>query len=228
MDLKTALKELEKCGTMQNRKVYRRHGVSGEQYGVSFANLNVMKRKIRKDHDLALELWETGNHDARILATMIADAERMDDETLGAWLKDLDNYVITDSYAGLASRTPRAQELMERWMGSDGEWIERAGWQVLAILAMREADLEDESLSDHLATIKSDIHASKNRVRDAMNSALIAIGIRNEKLEKKALTAAKKIGKVEVDHGETGCQTPDAAEYILKVKEQRKEKQAGK
>ena len=139
MDLKTALKELEKCGTMQNRKIYRRHGVSGEQFGVSFANLNVLKRKIRTDHDLALELWDTGNHDARILATMIADAERIKDETLEAWLGDLDNYVISDAFAGLASRTPRAQKLMERWIESDGEWIERAGWQILAILAQKES-----------------------------------------------------------------------------------------
>jgi 3-methyladenine DNA glycosylase AlkD len=225
MDLKAALKELEKCGTMQNRKVYRRHGVSGEQFGVSFANLNVLKRKIRMDHELALDLWNTGNHDARILATMIADAERVDDEILGVWLKNLDNYIVTDSFAGLVSRHPRAQELMESWIESDGEWIERAGWQTLAILAMRNADLQDDYFSGHLETIERDIHTTKNRVREAMNSALIAIGIRNEELEKMALSAANEIGKVEVDHGETDCQTPDAAEYILKVKKQRQEKQ---
>jgi 3-methyladenine DNA glycosylase AlkD len=228
MDLNAVLKELEKCGTMQNRKVYRCHGVSGEQYGISFANLNVLKRKIRMDHELAIELWDTGNHDARVLATMIADAERMDDETLGVWLKDLDNYIVTDSFAGLVSRHPRAQELMESWIESDGEWTGRAGWQTLAILAMRDTDLQDDYFAGHLETIERDIHTRQNRVKDAMNSALIAIGIRNEKLEKKALAAAKKIGNVEVDHGETGCKTPDAEEYILKVKEQRQEKQAGK
>lgn len=228
MDLNAALKELEKCGTMQNRRVYRRHGVKGELFGVSFANLNVLKRKIRLDHELALELWNTGNHDARILATMIADPDRMDGDALEAWLKDLDNYIVTDSFAGLASRAPQVQALMERWTQSDEEWIGRAGWQTLAILAMREPDLQDDYFEEHLAIIEREIHTRKNRIKDAMNSALIAIGIRNDKLEKKALAAAKNIDKVEVDHGEIGCQTPDAAEYISNVKKQRQEKQAGK
>lgn len=228
MDLNAALKELEKCGTMQNRKVYRRHGVKSEMFGVSFANLNVLKRKIRMDHELALELWDTGNHDARILATMIADPDRMDGDALESWLKDLDNYIVADSFAGLASRTPHVQALMLRWTQSDEEWIGRAGWQTLAILAMREPDLLDDYFEMQLAIIERDIHTRKNRVKDAMNSALIAIGIRNDNLEKKALSTAKAIGNVEVDHGETGCQTPDAAEYILKVKKQRQENQAGK
>jgi hypothetical protein len=66
----------------------------------------------------------------------------------------------------------------------------------------------------------------KNRVRDAMNSAVIAIGIRNPKLEKKALAAAKRIGQVEVDHGETSCKTPDATAYIHKTLERRRKKRA--
>ena len=65
---------------------------------------------------------------------------------------------------------------------------------------------------------------AQNRVKDAMNMALISIGTRNPKLEKKALGAAKRIGKVEVDHGETSCKTPDAAAYIKKVLAQRRKK----
>ena len=82
--------------------------------------------------------------------------------------------------------------------------------------------LPDEYFERFLSTIERDIHESQNRVRHEMNSALIAIGIRNPALEEKALAAAARIGKVEVDHGETGCKTPDAAGYIRKTLERKK------
>jgi 3-methyladenine DNA glycosylase AlkD len=222
MTLEKVLHELEKCGTMQNRKVYRKHGVKGDLYGVSFANLNVLKRKIRTDQGLAEELWQTGNHDARILATMIADDKHIKKVLLESWLKELDNYIVTDSFAGLVSRTDAAQELMESWMDSDEEWTGRAGWQMLAIAAMRNPDLTDDYLEEKLRVIEAEIHGRKNRVREAMNSALIAIGIRDETLKEKAIAASGRIGKVEVDHGGTGCQTPDAIPYIENAWEQKK------
>jgi 3-methyladenine DNA glycosylase AlkD len=223
MTLEKALHELEKCGTMQNRKVYRKHGALGELYGVSFANLNVLKRKIRTDQGLAEALWETGNHDARILATMIADDKHIKKDLLENWLKELDNYIVTDSFAGLASRTDEAQELAEGWMKSDDAWIGRAGWQMLAIAAMRNPDLADDYFEERLMVIEAEIHTKKNRVRDAMNLALIAIGIRNEGLKEKAIVAAGRIGTVEVDHGETGCQTPEAIPYIENAWERKKQ-----
>ncbi|HEX7343423.1 MAG TPA: DNA alkylation repair protein, partial [bacterium] len=75
-----------------------------------------------------------------------------------------------------------------------------------------------------LTIIEREIHRSKNRVREAMNGALIAIGMRNEKLQKQAIAAARRIGKVVVDHGETGCKTPDAEAYILKAAARSKKK----
>jgi len=216
------LKELESMGTAQNRKTYGRHGVAGEMYGVSYANLGKLKKKIKVNHELALELWATGNHDARVLATMIADPEQMKASTLDAWVRDLDNYVITDAFAGLASRTSHAEKRMEKWAGSKKEWTGRAGWQLVAQMAMRSQDLPDRYFEKHLKTIEKEIHGRKNRVRDAMNGALIAIGMRSAGLEKKAMTAAGRAGKVEVDHGETGCKTPDAVAYIKKGRGRKK------
>ncbi|MFH1862493.1 MAG: DNA alkylation repair protein [bacterium] len=229
MTLEKALKELEGCGSPQNRKVYARHGVGRNMYGVSFANLNVLKRKIRVDHDLALALWQTGNHDARVLATMIADEKQISWELLELWAQDLDNYIIADSFAGLAARMAEARAAIERWTASDHEWISRAGWQLLAILAMRAPDLTDDYFDPWLNLIATSIHSRKNRVKDAMNSALIAIGIRNGTLRQRALAVAGRIGKVEVDHGKTDRQTPDAIEYIAMTWERKKtqEKNSG-
>ncbi len=224
MTTEKALKELEKCGSIQNRRLYRKHGVAGELYGVSFANLNVLRRKIRKSHDMALQLWETGNHDARVLATMIADPVEITDDQINSWLKDLDNYIITDAFAGLISRVEDEKSIMEKWMTSDDEWVGRAGWQMLAILAMRDKEMPDSYFEDQLQTIERGIHSCKNNLKDSMNSALIAIGIRNEALKAKAIASAGRIGKVEVNHGKIDRNTPDAAPYIENVWKQRESK----
>ena len=75
-----------------------------------------------------------------------------------------------------------------------------------------------------LQTIEKNIHQAKNRTREAMNSALISIGIRNDRMENLAVSAAKRIGPVEVDHGETACKTPDAVTYIQKARARSKKK----
>jgi 3-methyladenine DNA glycosylase AlkD len=224
MTLEETLSQLEAYGTEQNRKVYPRHGVKEPMYGVSYANLGKMKKAIESDHALALALWKTGNHDARVLATMIADPKASDEAMLNAWVHDLDNYVLTDALGGFAAKSPAARASMETWIPSDDEWIGRAGWHILANLAMKDTDLSDAYLTDYIEAIEREIHRKPNKTRDGMNGALIAIGLRNEQLEKRALAAARKIGRVEVDHGETSCKTPDVASYIARVKERNRKK----
>jgi 3-methyladenine DNA glycosylase AlkD len=226
MNVQEALDTLKSLGTEQNRKTYRRHGAGEDVYGVSFAHLKDLKKKIKTDHELAVGLWNSGNHDARVLAGMIADPRRLDGETLDAWAKGLRNYVETDVLGGLAVQAPHPRETMARWMASDSEWTAAAGWRILAHVAADGDGLPDEYFERFLATIERDIHDSPNRVRHQMNGALIAIGIRNPALQKKAEAAAARIGKVEVDHGETDCQTPEAIGYIRKAVE-RKEKKKG-
>ena len=82
MNLNSALRELKRRGTAQNRKVYRRHGVGENMYGVSFADLRLLAKQIKTDPDLAVQLWATGNHDAQILATLIADPAQFDAKML--------------------------------------------------------------------------------------------------------------------------------------------------
>jgi len=226
MTCEELMRQLEAFGTAQNRKIYGRHGVSGEMFGVSYRDLGALKKKIKTDHELALELWDTGNHDARVLAMMIADPANFDSRLADAWIKELDNYVLADAFASFAGKTDAGRKRMERWAGSKDEWTGAVGWKVLAHLAREDKDLPDTFFEPFLEEIESKIHTSKNRTRDAMNTALIAIGVRNQGLRKKALAAAARIGKVEVDHGETNCQTPDAAAYIEKTLQYRAKKSA--
>jgi len=226
MNTTQVLKQLESLGTAQARKIYGRHGVTGPAFGVSYAELGKLKKKLAPDHDLAVGLWKSGNHDARILATMIADPEALTTRQVDGWAKDLDNYVLTDAFAGLAAGSPHGPGRMRKWMASRSEWVAAAGWTVLAHCCGAGSDIADGDLGAHLVEIEERIHSAPNRVRYAMNNALISIGVRGATLQKKAVAAAKRIGRVEVDHGETGCKTPDAAAYIQKAVGHRREVQA--
>ncbi|MGH2351210.1 MAG: DNA alkylation repair protein [Chloroflexota bacterium] len=209
--------ELRSLGTAQNVKIYRRHGAGEDVFGVSYADLGRLKKRLKVDHPLARALWQSGNHDARVLATMIADPAQMSEADLDAWLADLESYVLAGAVADLASQTPGVKDRMERWTSSDEEWVGRAGWLLAGYLAQQDATLPDAYFEDLLSRIEARLHGSKNRMRDAMNSAIIAIGSRNRHLEQRAKAVAQRIGKVEVDHGQTGCKTPDAISYIDKV-----------
>jgi 3-methyladenine DNA glycosylase AlkD len=217
MNLNSALRELKRHGTAQNRKVYRRHGVGENMYGVSFGDLRGLAKQIKTDQTLAAQLWATGNYEAQVLATLIADPDQFDAKILDAWAKDLSNYTITDEFVGLVARTAYRQKKAEKWHKAQGEWIGRAGWHLIGQLALHDAALPDSYFAEYLSEIATSIHSRKNRVREAMNNALIAIGVRDEYLQGKALEIAKAIGPVEVDHGETNCRTPDATTYILKT-----------
>ncbi len=211
-----AMCALEAAGTAQNRKVYARHGVCGPMFGVSYAALNQLKKAIKVDHGLALELWASGVHDARVLATKVADPKRLDEDALNGWVDALDSYPLTDALAELVAQSPRAQALVKRWVGSDEAWRARAGWGVLGRLAAK-GEADDALFAPYLDTIQAEIHARPNRVRESMNWALIAIGGRSEALKRKALAVAEAGGPVEVDHGQTSCKTPEASAYIEKV-----------
>jgi len=210
------LKKLKALGTAQNVKVYRRHGIDGPLYGVSFAHLSALAKSLGQNHGLAVKLWASGNHDARVLATMIADASAMTSAGLDRWAKALDNYVIADAFSKLVRTSPLVRSKVAAWTKSSNDWLGQVGWSLVAFLALSEVSLSESEFSRYIETIERSIHAGKNRTRYAMNSALIAIGVRSARLKLKALEAAARIGTVTVDHGPTGCKTPDARQYIIK------------
>jgi 3-methyladenine DNA glycosylase AlkD len=224
MEFEEVMKELKKLGTAQNRKIYKRHGSGDNLFGVSFANLRKMGKKIKTHHELAKKLWKTKNTDAMTLATMIADPDKMKKADLERWIKDIDYYVLSDEFArSLAVKSPYAEELMEKWIKSKEEYIGRTGWTLLALKAMdKDFDYTNSYFKDYLKTIKKDIHGSKNRTKQAMNSTLISIGIRNQGLKEVSLKIADDIGKVDVDVGETYCKIPSARQYIEKTWKRKK------
>lgn len=215
-----AFEQLRLAGTAQTRKTYLRHGVSEPMFGVSYADLGKLAKKAGTDQDLAQQLWASGNHDARVLASKIADPKQATDALLESWVKDLNCYVLTDAFAAFAAASPLAARKRTKWRKSKKEWIAAAGWMLIAVAA-RDADADDAHFVGLVSEIESGIHRAKNRTRYAMNSALIAIGARPA-FTAEALSAAQRIGKVEIDHGDTECKTPDASAYIRKMIERRR------
>lgn len=215
MELAETLRRLEALGSEQTRKIFRRHGAGEKMYGVKYGDLEGLRKEIKRDHALALQLWATGNHDARTLATMIADPAQIDEAQAAALAGEAENHIQADALAGLVAKNPYAWSLAERWLDSDRPNLSRLAWSIVGTLANRPAG-EDERFMALLPAIEAGIHTRPNRIREAMNWTLIAIGVRSERLAAEAVAVAGRIGKVTVDHGDTSCKTPDAIPYIRK------------
>ncbi len=217
MTLDEVMRALEQAGSEQTRKTYARHGAKGPMFGVSFATLGALQKRIRKDHALALQLWDTGNVDARNLAMKIADPAEIAPADLDRWARE-NSFPMSALYIGsLAQESPHGAAKAKAWLASKEATLRAAGWTLVAVLANRDEQSPDTTYEDHLRQIERSIHTEQNAVRYAMNNALIAIGGRSPALRKAATAAAKRIGKVDVDHGDTSCQTPDAKSYIDKM-----------
>lgn len=228
MRLQELKAQLQRLGTAQNCKVYQRHGYGAGTYGVSFANLAKLKKAIKTDHALALQLWKGGNVDERSLALMIADPSLATLSELEAWAAELDGYLLSDLFASYVGKTSYAKDLAPRFSKSKIDWVSRAGWGIYAALALNDALLTDPFFLALLKRIEAQIHRASNYTRHAMNNTLIAIGIRNPVLQRAALAAAGRIGQVVVDHGQTSCKTPDAATYIERTIAHRARREAKK
>ena len=221
-----AMKALKAAGTEQNRKIYPRHGVTAPLFGVSFADLRKLRKQIGIDHDVATALWDSGNHDARMLATMVADPAAMSRRDLDSWISAADNYVLSDSVAELAARTTHLDSRANKWIASRKEFTAHAGWNLVAAQAMTDDDRPDAYFVDRLQTIEATMPTAPNRTRHAMHMTLIAIGGRSKGLRRRAAATTKRLGTPVVDHGQTSCKTPDAIAYIEKTLAHRAKKKA--
>lgn len=217
MTLAQVMSALEKAGSAQTRKTYARHGATEPMFGVSFATLKTLMKSIRVDHELALALWETGNLDARNLAVKIADPARMTPSDLDRWastqrLRGCGSYV-----AYLAVEGPHARGRADKWLAGSTEAKRCSGWLLVAAMAMRDETTPDAWFMKRLAELEKSIQKSPNAQREAMLGALIAIGCRSAALRKATVAAAKRIGRIEIDQGDTCCKTPEVAPTLEKT-----------
>jgi 3-methyladenine DNA glycosylase AlkD len=206
---------LEKAGSAQTRKTYARHGADEPMFGTSFA-VSVLTKKIDVGHELALALWDE-NFDAE-LAVKIVDPARMSSADLDKWARETSTSRMCGGCVGMiAGEGPHGTKKLESWLSSKDAKLRAAGRALLGFLAQRDETIPDAFFEKRLAEIEKTIHSAPNADREGMNMGVILIGCRSAALRKAATAAAKRIGKVEIDHGDTDCKTPDAVEYIEKT-----------
>lgn len=220
MTAKEVLAQLKKLGTEQTKKTFTRHGAKEPFFGVKVGDLKVLQKKIKTDHALALELYDTGNSDAMYLAGLIADPQAFTKPQLQKWVKGaywnmLSGYTVP----WVASESKYGRELALDWMDSDKEMVANAGWFTYSsLVAIKpDAELDLAEIEKLLGRVKNEIGSAPNRVRYAMNNFIIAVGAFVAPLTMKAKATAKALGTVEVDMGDSSCQVPDACEYIAKI-----------
>lgn len=220
MTTKEILAELEEYGDEQTKKTYIKIGVKEPLFGVKVQDLKKILKKTKKNHELSMELYATGNSDAMYLAGLMADEKQITKEQLEVWVSQAYySYLSEYTVPWVAAETPFGFELGLKWIQSDIETIAAAGWSTLAYYA---AVNEDEKLNIKvyiklLDTVEHQIHSAQNRVRYTMNGFIISVGTYVKALTEKSQDVANNIGKVSVDVGNTACKVPLATDYIDKV-----------
>ena len=215
MKLTEAMEQLEAFGSEQTRKTWCRHGAAEPMFGVKFGDLTKLQKQIKVDHALAAELWRTGNHDARLLACMVADAAAVTEKELKAWASEVKDSSTAEALAAFASRTPMAAKIREVWLADSK--MRRAGWSMVGHCAKEGISLDEAAALGYIKRIEADIHGAENWTRRTMMYVLIGIGGRSAALRKAAEAAIKRIGPVTFDPGNTACEFPDAIPYIAKM-----------
>ncbi len=176
-----------------------RYGINPQNtYGVSIPNLRKIARETGINHTLAQELWASGIHEARILASMIDDPSMATEEQLESWVKDFDSWDVCDQCCmNLFEKTGFAYRKAVEWSESDKEFVKRAGFVLMARLAVSDKNADDEIFETFFPIIKREASDNRNYVKKAVNWALRQIGKRNINLNKKAILIAGEIQKMD-------------------------------
>jgi 3-methyladenine DNA glycosylase AlkD len=223
MTAKEILEEIEPLGRESYRNVLcKNHGVKEPCFGVSIAELKKIQKRIKRNYQLALDLYDTGNYDAMYLAGLIADDARMTRADLQRW--------VEKAYAGalpsatvpwVAAGSPHGLEIALEWIESPKPLVVSAGWATLSsLVALKDdAELDLLQLKRLLARVAQTIAQAPDFVRYAMNGFIIAVGSYVRPLTELAMKTGETIGRVTANLGDNNCQIPFAPDYIRKVQQ---------
>lgn len=168
-----------------------------EQLGLALPVLRALARSHRRDHALALELWDSGIHDARLLATLVENPKQITRGQMEQWVRAADNWALTDALAFLFDRTEFAEEKALAWSERKGEFVKRAGFATMAGMAIHRKELPDDVFRRFLPVIAREATDERNFVKKAVNWALRQIGKRNPALRRAAIAEAKRIATLD-------------------------------
>ncbi|MGC9445405.1 MAG: DNA alkylation repair protein [Candidatus Methanospirareceae archaeon] len=163
-------------------------------YGVSIPELRKLAREVGNDHELAQQLWTSGIHDAQILASMIDDPKQVTDAQLERWVLEFDSWDLCDQCCNnLFRRTTSAYQKALDWSAREEEFVKRAGFVLMAALAVHDKRASDHVFERFLPIIKRENTDNRNFVKKAVNWALRQIGKRNSYLNARAIAIAEEL-----------------------------------
>jgi 3-methyladenine DNA glycosylase AlkD len=199
LEANQVIERLKSLGDARAVEGMARFGIqSSNSFGVSVPKLRALAHQIGHDHPLALQLWETGLHDARLLATMVDDPARVTIDQMDKWVRDFDSWDVVDGSCGnLFDKTPFAVAKAKEWCKREEEFVKRAGFVLMAELAVHDKQAKDELFLDFLPLIIGGASDKRNFVKKAVNWSLRQIGKRNLKLNGAAVSTALMIRKIE-------------------------------
>jgi hypothetical protein len=220
MTSKDIMAELKAHGDEKIKNILLKHGVREPMFGVKVEFLKTIQKKVKKDQQLALDLFATGNADAMYLAGLIAEDEKFTKSQLQDWVsralsQNISEYTVPWVTAG----NPSGFELALKWIDDKKEHIAAAGWSTLAnwVSIKPDAQLDLGVIKGLMGRVAAGVHAAPNRVKYTMNLFIICVGCYVTPLTKEAIAMAKKIGPVSIDMNGTACKVPNVVEYIGKV-----------
>ena len=220
MTAEEILAELKAMGNETTRRTLLNHGAPSTLLGVKIEDLKKIQKKVKKNHELALRLYDSGISDAQYLAGLIADETKMGKKELEHWVNGASWYMLSEyTVPGIASESAHGWELGLEWIDSPREITQTSGWTTLAnyVSLKPDEDLDLDQLKRLLHSVENEIHSAGNRVRYAMNTFVISVGGYVKALTAEAQRVAKANGKLSVNMGGTACKVPYAPDYIQKM-----------
>ncbi len=214
------LTELKLYSNKTFEKIFDAHGARGQSWGVKIEDLKKIQKKIKKDHSLSLQLFNSGISDAQYLAGLIADETKMSKAELQHWAKTAGWQLISEyTVPWITAESRYGWELAAEWIDAKEESIQSSGWTTFASLVgiKEDKELDIAALKALLDRVEKEIPEAQNRVRYTMNAFVIAVGSHVKSLTDAAMKVGKKLGKIKVDMNGTACKVPYAPDYIKKV-----------
>lgn len=198
MNAEDVIAQLKKHSNPKDREGMTRFGINPKfALGVRIPFLRNLAKKIGKNHKLAQDLWRTGIHEARILATMIDEPGKVSEKQMEQWVKGFDSWDLCDQCCmNLFSKLPMAWEKIIEWPKREEEFVRRAGFALMACLAWYDKKTKDDDFIRFFPIIKNYSIDERNFVRKSVNWALRQIGKKNLNLNKKAIKVAEEIKKI--------------------------------
>lgn len=173
-------------------------GAPASSYGVTAPKLHALAKRIGRNHELALQLWDSGNHAARILAALVDEPKRVTEAQLEAWVAGFDTWDVCDGCCCyLFDRTPWSYQKAAEWTTRDEEFVKRAGFALMAYLCVHDKKAEDTVFLNWLPMIAREATDSRHFVKKAVNWALRQIGKRNATLNAQAIETARQIRTID-------------------------------